>query len=66
LAYILTRPLGASVGDFLAQPKNIGGNGLGTTVTSFIFLGVIAVVVTYLALTRSDQLLVATSAEGSK
>jgi uncharacterized membrane-anchored protein len=66
LAYILTRPLVASVGDFLAQPKNIGGNGLGTTITSIIFLGVIAVVVTYLALTRSDQLVVATSAEGSK
>lgn len=62
LAYILTRPLGASVGDFLAQPKNIGGNGLGTTVTSFIFLGVIALVVTYLALTRSDVLLVSSDA----
>jgi len=65
LAYILTRPLGASVGDFLAQPKNIGGNGLGTTVTSFIFLGVIALVVTYLALSHKDELLVSSDAKAS-
>ncbi len=45
LAYILTRPLGASTGDLLSQPRTAGGLGLGTTVTSFVFLGAIVVVV---------------------
>src|SRR5262249_29974273 len=54
LAYILTRPLGASIGDYMAQPKADGGLGLGTTVTSFIFLAVILVLVVYLAVTRVD------------
>ena len=31
LAYILTRPLGASTGDLLSQPRHAGGLGLGTT-----------------------------------
>jgi uncharacterized membrane-anchored protein len=54
LAYILTRPLGASLGDFLSQPRASGGLGLGTTVTSMIFLGAILVVVSYLTVTRRD------------
>ena len=54
LAYILTRPLGASLGDFLSQPRSSGGLGLGTTVTSFIFLAAIVAVVAYLSVTRKD------------
>jgi uncharacterized membrane-anchored protein len=54
LAYILTRPLGASLGDFLSQARASGGLGLGTTVTSFIFLGAIVTVVAYLSVTRKD------------
>ena len=54
LAYILTRPLGASLGDFLSQARSSGGLGLGTTVTSFIFLGAIVAVVAYLTATRKD------------
>ena len=54
LAYILTRPLGASIGDWLSQPTEDSGLGLGTTVTSFIFLGVIVLVVAYLTITRKD------------
>jgi len=54
IAYILTRPLGASIGDYLSQKRVDGGLGLGTTVTSFLFLGTILVVVTYLAITRKD------------
>ena len=54
IAYILTRPLGASLGDLLSQPKDVGGLALGTTVTSFIFLAAILVVVTYLSITRRD------------
>ena len=38
MAYILTRPLGASIGDYLSQPRSDGGLGLGTTITSAIFL----------------------------
>ena len=56
MAYILTRPLGASIGDFLSQPKADGGLGLGTTTTSVIFLAAIVVVVAYLTVTKQDQI----------
>jgi uncharacterized membrane-anchored protein len=55
IAYILTRPLGASLGDGLSQPKADGGFGLGTTWTSLLFLATILVVVVYLAVTKRDQ-----------
>jgi uncharacterized membrane-anchored protein len=55
LAYILTRPLGASIGDFMSQnSKKYGGLGLGTTGTSYIFLGLILTLVVYLTVTRRD------------
>jgi uncharacterized membrane-anchored protein len=60
LTYILTRPLGANIGDWLASPKvavNAGdpiGLGLGTFLTSLIFLGAILATVIYLTVTRSD------------
>jgi len=54
LAYILTRPLGASIGDYLASPTAEGGLGLGTNLTSFLFLGSILVLVVYLAISRRD------------
>ncbi|WP_020561034.1 hypothetical protein [Thiofilum flexile] len=54
LAYIITRPLGASLGDLLAQPVNAGGLGLGTVVTSEVFLVAIAILVGYLTLFRVD------------
>jgi uncharacterized membrane-anchored protein len=63
LAYILTRPLGASTGDLLSQPRSAGGLGLGTTVTSFVFLGAIAVVVVFLSITKRDVTEVAIPAE---
>lgn len=50
IAYILTRPLGASCGDYLSQPVANGGMGLGTTITSAIFLSVILALVAYLTL----------------
>ena len=52
IAYILTRPLGASTGDLLSQPVRDGGLGLGTTGTSALFLAVILVLVTLLSLRR--------------
>jgi uncharacterized membrane-anchored protein len=55
LAYILTRPLGASIGDYLSQPRHDGGLGLGTTGTSVIFLAAILSLVSYLTMTRRDQ-----------
>jgi uncharacterized membrane-anchored protein len=55
LAYILTRPLGASFGDLLSQAKVDGGLGLGTTVTSAIFLTAILVAVSYLTITKRDR-----------
>jgi uncharacterized membrane-anchored protein len=58
LAYILTRPLGASIGDFLSQPTENGGRGLGTAGTSAIFLATILAVVVYLAKTKKDQIAV--------
>ena len=55
LAYILTRPLGASIGDFMSQhSKKYGGLGLGTTGTSYIFLGCILALVVFLSITRRD------------
>jgi uncharacterized membrane-anchored protein len=56
MAYILTRPLGASIGDYLSQPKSDGGLGLGTTVTSVVFLVAIIAVVAFLAVTKKDQM----------
>ena len=54
IAYILTRPLGASLGDYLSQHRVDGGLGLGTTITSMLFLGTILLVVAYLSFTRRD------------
>ena len=56
LAYILTRPLGASIGDLLSQSAKAGGLGLGTTITSAVFLTVIVVLVTYLTITHTDRI----------
>jgi len=56
LAYILTRPLGASIGDEMSQSSHkYGGLGLGTTGTSYIFLACILGLVTYLSITKKDQ-----------
>jgi uncharacterized membrane-anchored protein len=54
VAYVLTRPLGASLGDLLSQPKDAGGLGLGTTATSFLFLAAILVLVGYLTVSKRD------------
>jgi uncharacterized membrane-anchored protein len=54
LAYILTRPLGANLGDWFASPSADHGLGVGTALTSAIFLSAILATVVYLARTRSD------------
>ena len=54
LAYILTRPLGASLGDLLSQPVANGGLGFGTVGTSAIFLIAIFGLVSFLTISRVD------------
>ena len=54
LAYILTRPLGANLGDWLGLPKDQQGLGLGVGITSLIFLAAILATVVYLQVTRAD------------
>jgi uncharacterized membrane-anchored protein len=58
LAYILTRPLGASIGDFLSQPVEETGLGLGTILTSLIFLAAILSLVVYLTISKRDLIAV--------
>lgn len=53
-AYVLTRPLGASVADWLGKPRSLGGLGWGDGPVAFTLTGMIAVLVTYLAVTRRD------------
>lgn len=53
-AYILTRPLGASIGDYMSQPRDQGALGLGTVVTSALFLVTILGLVVFLTITRKD------------
>ncbi|GJH09568.1 hypothetical protein CBA19CS11_12040 [Caballeronia novacaledonica] len=47
IAYILTRPLGASLGDLMSQPRTYGGMGFGTIYTSALFLAIIVALVAY-------------------
>lgn len=54
MAYILTRPLGASIGDWLTQAPKDGGLGLGTMPTSGVFLVIITGLVIYLTLSGVD------------
>lgn len=55
LAYILTRPLGASLGDGFSQSPHDGGLGVGTVGTSALFLVAISALVVYLTRSRVDQ-----------
>jgi len=52
--YIMSRPLGASIGDLLTQSRAHGGVGLGATTTTIIFTAGIIVTVAYLAITKKD------------
>jgi uncharacterized membrane-anchored protein len=61
LVYILTRPLGASLGDLLSQDRDAGGLGLGATTTSVLFLVVIIALVSYLSVAARPRAAMATS-----
>lgn len=55
IAYILTRPQGASIADYLVQTKQNGGLGLGAmTVNGFFFISIL-LLVTYLTITKKDS-----------
>lgn len=54
LAYIVTRPLGASIGDFVSTPKDEGGLNVGTTAISAVFLLIIIALVAFLTTTQAD------------
>jgi len=55
LVYVFTRPLGASFGDLLSQPRQYGGLGLGTVMTSALFLLIIAAVVIYMSVRKQGE-----------
>jgi uncharacterized membrane-anchored protein len=55
LSYVVTRPLGASFADFMAGPPSRGGLGLGMPPISMVLLALVAAVVAYFAISRSDQ-----------
>lgn len=56
IIYIMTRPLGASLGDWLSQPAKFGGLGLGATLTSIIFLVGIFGIIVYFTLSGRDKI----------
>ncbi|MGZ4452472.1 MAG: COG4705 family protein [Nocardioides sp.] len=56
VAFVLTRPLGANIGDYLASERSEGGLGLGTLWPSVGFLVAILAVVVYLTATRIDRI----------
>jgi uncharacterized membrane-anchored protein len=53
--YVLTRPLGASLGDVVSRARHHDGLGLGSTATSAAFLAAILALVGYLSVTRVDE-----------
>jgi uncharacterized membrane-anchored protein len=63
LAYILTRPLGASLGDLLSQARDYGGLGFGTIYTSLTFLTVIIALVGFVSMHERDPIGVALTKE---
>ncbi len=56
IAYILTRPLGASIGDYLSQGRDAGGLALNAVTINAIFLVTILALVAYLTVTRCDKI----------
>ena len=56
-AYVLTRPLGASLGDLLSQSSGKGGLGFGSFGTSLLFLAAIAVLIAYLSLNPQKEVI---------
>jgi uncharacterized membrane-anchored protein len=53
-AYVLTRPLGASIADGLGKPKNVSGMGIGDGPVAGVLVALIVILVAYLSVTKSD------------
>jgi uncharacterized membrane-anchored protein len=53
-AYVVTRPLGASVADYVSKSKSLSGAGFGDGRTALIATLAVAIGVAYLAITRTD------------
>jgi uncharacterized membrane-anchored protein len=62
-AYVLTRPLGASLADGLSKPQNVSGLGLGDGPVAIVLVAGIALLVAYLAVTKKDLQMSATRDE---
>lgn len=56
LIYIFTRPLGASLGDYLSQPVEYGGLGFGTVYTSLMFFAIITLTVIYMTFNYEPEI----------
>jgi uncharacterized membrane-anchored protein len=54
MAYIVTRPLGASFADYISKPQNLSGINFGDGPTAAVFAAAVLVLVTYLAIARPD------------
>jgi uncharacterized membrane-anchored protein len=54
IAYVLTRPIGASFADYVAFPHSVGGLGVGHAQVALVLTVIIAALVAYLAVTRID------------
>jgi uncharacterized membrane-anchored protein len=53
-AYVVTRPVGASVADWAGKPKALSGLGHGDGTVALILAAVIVVLVAFLAITKAD------------
>jgi uncharacterized membrane-anchored protein len=54
IAYVLTRPLGATFADWLGRARNLSGIGLGTGLVSLCLGILIVILVGYLSITRKE------------
>jgi uncharacterized membrane-anchored protein len=54
IAYVLTRPLGATFADWLGRAPRLSGLGLGTGLVSLVLTIAIVILVGYLTVARSD------------
>ncbi|WP_443696600.1 hypothetical protein, partial [Pseudomonas sp.] len=55
LAFVLTRPFGATLGDFLTKSHEKGGLDFGTVGSSLVLAGVLVVLVSFAAKARSAE-----------
>ena len=54
MAYVVTRPLGASFADYISKPASMSGIGFGDGPTALVFALAVLILVTYLAIARPD------------